>query len=62
MLSVLILEVYVSAGVFAGPLSASLLPLALVALAGMMVESLPFKDVDNITLTLAAVLVGLLVF
>ena len=35
MLSVLILEVYVSAGVFAGPLSASLLPLALVALAGV---------------------------
>jgi len=62
VLSALILAVYVRAGIFAGPWSAFLLPLALVALAGMAVESLPYKDIDNLTVTLAAVLVGLLVF
>ena len=34
----------------------------LLALVGTLVESLPLKDVDNITVTLAAVLLGHLVF
>jgi len=62
LLSALILAAYVHVGILAGPPSALLLPLVLVALAGMAVESLPYKDIDNLTVTLAAVLVGLLVF
>ena len=33
-----------------------------IALVGTLVESLPFKDVDNITVTLVAVLLGQLIF
>ena len=34
----------------------------LIALAGTVVESLPFKDVDNITVTLTAVILGYFLF
>ena len=62
ILAAIILGIYAAAGVFPGPVSGYLLPLGLIALAGTAVESLPYKDIDNITVTLAAVLVGLLVF
>jgi phytol kinase len=55
-----ILGAYVAAGVFSGPLVAYLPRLTLIALAGTLVESLPLKDVDNITVTLAAVALGYL--
>ena len=53
-----ILWVYVTAGVFSGPFGAYLLPLTLIAVVGTLVESLPIKDIDNITVTLAAALLG----
>jgi phytol kinase len=59
--SAVVLGVYVAAGVFVPPFTAYLLPLALIALASAVVESLPFKDVDNITVTVAAAVVGHLV-
>jgi phytol kinase len=62
LMSAFILWVYVLAGVFPGPFSGYLLPITVISLVGTLVESLPHKDVDNITVTLAAVLVGLLVF
>ncbi len=62
LLAALVLAVYVAVGVFPAPFSAYLLPLVLVALAGTAVESLPFRDVDNLTVTLTAVLVGVAVF
>jgi len=62
VLSAFILAIFIAQGVFAGPLSTTLLPLTLLALVGTLVESLPLKDVDNITVTLAAVLLGHLVF
>ncbi len=61
-LAALILGIFVAAGVFAGPFTGYLLPLTLIALAGTAVESLPYRDIDNITVTLAAVLVGFLTF
>ena len=61
-LSLAILAVYVSLGVFAAPLSAYLLPIGLIALVSMAVESLPHKDVDNITMTLSAALLGWFLF
>lgn len=61
-LTVLILAIFVVYGVFPGPLTIYLLPVTLIALAGTLVESLPLRDVDNITVTLAAVLLGHLLF
>lgn len=57
-----ILAAFVAAGVFPGGIGDYLLPVTLIALAGTAVETLPIKDVDNITVTLTAVLVGYLVF
>jgi len=61
-LTMFIIVVYVSVGVFVAPVSAYLLPVTWIALGATLVESLPFKDVDNITLTLASALIGYVVF
>jgi len=61
-LTALILFIYVSIGVFAAPFNIYLFPILWIALGGMLVESLPFKDIDNITLTVASALLGYLVF
>lgn len=62
LLTALILLIYVDAGIFAAPFTMYLLPIAWIALGGMLIESLPFKDVDNITLTVISALIGHLVF
>jgi len=53
-----IMMVFVSAGVFPGPMGQYLLPLTLIAFVGTVVESLPVRDIDNITVTLVAVVLG----
>jgi phytol kinase len=62
VLSAAILTLYIVAGIFTGPLTTYVLPLTVIALAGTLVESLPFHDIDNITVTLTAVLLGHLLF
>ena len=62
LLSAFILFIYVSVGVFSTSFSNYLIPLTIVAVVGTLVESLPLKDVDNITVAIATVLVGLFVF
>jgi len=62
VLAAFVLGIYVLAGIFPGPFTVFLVPLLLIALGGMLVESLPFADVDNITVTVVAVLIGYLVF
>jgi phytol kinase len=62
ILSALMLFVYVTFGVFSAPFASYLLPLTVIAFIAMLVESLPYKDVDNITMTLAAALAGWLIF
>jgi phytol kinase len=62
LLTMLIFAIYVWFGTFSGPLTRFILPIAWIALGATLVESLPFKDVDNITMTLASVLIGHLVF
>lgn len=62
LLTMLIFAIYVWAGVFPGPVTRFLLPVTWIALGAMLIESLPFKDVDNITLTVASALIGHLVF
>jgi phytol kinase len=60
--SLIIITVYIAAGIFAEPLNAYLLPLGIIALIGTAVESLPFHDIDNITVTLAAIIAGRFLF
>jgi len=62
VLAAFILGMFVLAGVFSGPFTGYLLPITVIALVGTLVESLPLKDVDNITVTLVAVLLGHLLF
>jgi hypothetical protein len=54
--------VFVEAQVFTGTMNAYLIPLALIALAGTAIESLPFQDIDNITVTGTAILLGTFLF
>jgi len=58
VMSAAILYVYVNAGVFAFPFTGYLLPLTVISLVGSAVESLHYKDIDNISMTLASALVG----
>jgi phytol kinase len=62
LLAALILFIYINAGVFSAQYSLVLRPITWIALGAMLVESLPLKDIDNITLTIASVLIGYLVF
>ena len=54
--------VYVAAGMFANPFTSYIFPITVIALAGALVESLHYKDIDNVTMTLASALVGSLFF
>ena len=58
LLSALVLWVYVLAGIFASPFSRFFLPLTLIALAATAIESLPHRDIDNISVTLATAALG----
>lgn len=60
--AVLIVWVFVGQGFFEVPITDYLLPVAMIAGVTTMVESLPFRDIDNISVPLVAVLLGLLVF
>lgn len=53
-----VLGTYLTLGIFNGPWFAYLPALTFIALAGTLVESLPVKDVDNLTVTLAAIALG----
>jgi phytol kinase len=62
VLTAFILFIFVLKGVFSGPFTGYLLPITYIAVLATLVESLPIKDVDNITVTLAAVILGYLLF
>jgi phytol kinase len=62
LMTIFVFAIYVWMGAFSGPILRFLLPVTWIALGATVVESLPFKDIDNITITLASVLVGYLVF
>ena len=57
-----VLAAFVAAGVFPGPLAAYLPAVTLIAFVGMLVETLPLKDLDNFTVSAAAVALGLVLF
>jgi phytol kinase len=60
--AVVIMLVYVNIGIFSGQINQYLLPLTLIALVGTLIESLPLKDIDNITVTASAVILGHILF
>jgi phytol kinase len=62
LLTVLLFAIYIWAGEFDGPLSRHLSPITWIALGAMLIESLPFKDIDNITLSVVSALLGHIVF
>jgi phytol kinase len=62
LMTVFVFAIYVLAGIFAGPFSSYLLPITWIALGATIVESFPFRDIDNITLTVVSAIIGHLVF
>ena len=58
LMSIAVLAVMVAAGAFPAPFSAYLWPVFLLAVAAALVESLPFSDIDNVTVPLATILLG----
>jgi phytol kinase len=62
ILSIIIIWIFIAAGVFSTPIKSYLLPISIIAIIGTLVESLPLKDIDNITITLSAVILGHLLF
>ena len=62
LLTSVILFIYINLGTFASPFNVYVLPILWVAFGSMLIESLPFKDVDNITLTIVSALIGHFVF
>jgi phytol kinase len=62
LMTIFVFAIYIWAGAFAGSMNQFLLPVTWIALGAMLIESLPFKDIDNITLTIVSALIGHLVF
>jgi len=62
ILAALVMFIYIQAGIFPASFSSYLLPLTWIALGTTIVESLPFKDVDNITATVVAAVMGWFLF
>jgi phytol kinase len=62
LLAVLILWTYLATGVFQGSLLTYLPKIFIIFLAATAVESLPFEDVDNITIPVVAAVLGHLIF
>jgi phytol kinase len=58
LLAVLILAVFVQAGVFLGPFGAYLAGVTIIALATTLVESISPQDIDNLTIALTALALG----
>jgi phytol kinase len=62
VLSGSIIVIYVQQGIFAQPFTIYLIPITLISLVATIVEALPFRHVDNLTVTIASVLVGVVIF
>ena len=60
--NLVVLWIYGLFGIFAAPVSSLIWPVIIISLVGTLVETLPVKDFDNVTVPVAAVLLGLLLF
>ena len=62
LMTIFVFAIYVWFGAFSGPMTRFLVPVTWIALGATLVESLSFKDIDNVTVTVTALLIGHLVF
>jgi phytol kinase len=62
ILSLLIVWIFISYGVFSQNFVTYLIPITVISIVATIIETLPLKDVDNITVTFSAVLLGHLLF
>jgi len=62
LLSSFVIWIYTTVGIFSNPIQSYILPITIIAFVGALVESLPLKDVDNITVTISALIIGHLFF
>jgi phytol kinase len=62
LFAIMLVWVFVRHSYFPDPTSRYILPIGVIALATTLIESLPFADIDNVTIPLVSVLIGLLVF
>lgn len=62
LLSSLILMIYIQIGIFSIPIFYLLPALLIISIAATLVETIPLRDVDNITVTLTALLLGFFLF
>ncbi|MFC1936876.1 diacylglycerol/polyprenol kinase family protein [Chloroflexota bacterium] len=62
LFAMVVIAIFVIAGVFPTPLTAYLVPVTLIALAGTAAESLPIKDIDNLSVTAIAAALGHILF
>lgn len=60
--SVLIVWIFIANGIFLVSINSYLIPITIISLICTLVESLPIKDIDNITITLSAVILGHFLF
>ncbi len=60
--SLLILAIFIAAGVFEGSLSGYIPALMLISFAAAVIESLPLRDLDNLTVPAVAAVLGHLLF
>ena len=60
--SVLIMWIFTAFNIFTPPIQTYLLPITIIAFIGTLTESLPLKDIDNITVTLSAIILGYFLF
>jgi phytol kinase len=62
ILSLVILAIFVSVGIIDSTLIELITPLLVISLLGTIVETLPLKDIDNISVSATAVLLGYFLF
>lgn len=62
VLSIFVIWIFTLAGIFSAPILSFLVPITIIALVGTLVESLPIRDIDNITVTVSAAIVGYFLF
>lgn len=60
--AVFLVWIFIAKGYFPGEIGNYLFPIAMIALVTTFVESLPFSDIDNFSVPLVAVLMGLFIF
>ncbi len=58
LFAILIMALFIQAGTFSGTLKTYLGPITIIALAGTLIESLPLRDIDNLTVTAIAAALG----